>query len=265
MRKSLILAAAALFLAGFSGAALAAGAEDENSPEAAKEPNHYSWSFNGPFGTYDRAALQRGFQVYKEVCSACHSIKYVAYRDLEAIGFTEAEVKALAAQVQYTDGPNDKGDMFDRPGVPSDRLKSPFPNEQAAAATYGGKAPPDLSLMVDARPQGANYIRALLTGFADPPAGVKEPDGKYYDPYFGTTKGHPILMPPPLTDGRVTYADGTKATVDQMSADVVTFLAWAADPSLEERHNLGFKVVAFLIVLIGLFYAVKRKVWADVH
>jgi ubiquinol-cytochrome c reductase cytochrome c1 subunit len=264
MRKFLILAATVLLLAGVAKTAFAAEGEDENSPEPAKEPNHYSWSFEGPFGTYDRAALQRGFQVYKEVCSACHSLKYVTYGDLEAIGFTEAEVKALAAQVQYTDGPNDKGEMFDRPGVPSDHLKSPFPNEQAAAATYG-KAPPDLSLMTDARPQGPSYIRSLLTGFINPPAGIKVPDGKYYDPYFGSTRGHPILMPPPLTDDRVTYADGTKATTDQEAADVVTFLSWAADPSLEARHNLGFKVVAFLIVLVGMFYAVKRKVWAGVH
>jgi ubiquinol-cytochrome c reductase cytochrome c1 subunit len=265
MRRSLLLAAMVLLLAGLANRGFAADADDENAPEPAKEPTHYSWSFSGPFGTFDRAAVQRGYQVYKEVCSNCHSLKYVAFRDLEAIGFTEAEIKALAAQAQYTDGPNDKGEMYERPGIPSDHFKSPFPNEQAAAAANGGKAPPDLSLMVYARPQGANYIRSLVTGFANPPAGVKEPDGKYYDPYFGTTRGHPISMPPPLSDGQVTYSDGTKATVDQMAADVVTFLSWAADPSLEARHNLGLKVVIFLIVLVGLFYAVKRKVWANVH
>jgi ubiquinol-cytochrome c reductase cytochrome c1 subunit len=266
MRKYLSIALALAALGVIGGAAIAAD-DTATAPAVytAKEPNHYSWSFQGPFGTFDRSALQRGYQVYKEVCSNCHSMKYVAFRDLEAIGFTEPEIKALAAQYSYQDGPNDKGEMYDRPGTPADHFKPPFPNEQAARAANGGGLPPDLSLMAYARPHGPDYIRSLITGFTDPPKGVTLPAGKYYNPYFGNTKEHAISMPPPLSDGQVTYADGTKATVDQMASDVVTFLSWTADPTLEERHNIGFKVIVFLVILVGLFYAVKRRVWADVH
>jgi ubiquinol-cytochrome c reductase cytochrome c1 subunit len=252
-RFALVLAAAVLALGG------AAQAEDEVTA-----PPHQQWSFDGVFGTYDEAALQRGFQVYKEVCSACHAVKHLYYRDLTEIGYTEDQVKGIAAQVQVSDGPNDQGQMFERPGRPSDRIAAPFPNDNAARAANNGALPPDLSLIVKARDGGANYIYALVgLGFKDAPAGFKMNPGMNYNEYF---PGHQIAMPPPLTtDGQLTYADGTKATVQQMAHDVVTFLAWAAEPNLNERHRTGAKVILFLIVAAGLFYAAKRKIWAALH
>ena len=220
------------------------------------------WSFQGIFGTYDRAALHRGFQVYKEVCSACHSMNLLYYRNLREIGFSEDEVKQIAASVQVTDGPNDAGDMYERPGRPSDSFKAPFANDQAARAANNGALPPDLSLIIKARAGGADYVHAILTGYGEPPPDLKIFEGMNYNKYF---PGHQIAMPPPLSEGAVTYADGTKATVDQMSLDVANFLAWASEPTLEERHYTGVKTVLFLIVLTALLYAVKRKVWAEVH
>jgi len=190
-------------------------------------------------------------------------LNLLAYRDLAELGFTEDQVKAFAAQVQIGDGPNDQGKMFERPGKPSDHFKAPYPNPQAARAALNGALPPDLSLIVKSRHGGADYIHAILTGFRDPPpAGFKLNEGMYYNEFFN---GHQIAMPPPLSDGAVTYADGTKATADQMARDVATFLAWAADPNLETRHRMGIKVILFLLVLAGVLYAVKRRVWADVH
>lgn len=242
------------------GVALAAPAMA--ATEAPKLPAQ-SWSFDGFFGTYDRAAAQRGFQVYKEVCSACHSMNLLAYRHLRDIGFGEAEVKAIAASVEVTDKlPNDQGEMFQRPGLPSDRFKAPFANEQAAKAANNGAFPPDLSLMAKARPGGADYLHALLTGYSDPPADFKLTQGLNYNKYF---PGHQIAMAPPLADDAVGYTDGTKATVDQMASDVSHFLMWAAEPKMEERKRIGFQAILFLIVATGVFYAVKRKVWADVH
>lgn len=230
--------------------------------EAPKPPS-LSWSFDGIFGTFDRAAAQRGFQVYKEVCSACHSMNLVAYRNLRDLGFNEAEVKAIAASVEVTDKlPNDQGEMFQRPGLPSDKFKAPFANEKAAAAANSGKAPPDLSLMAKARPHGADYIHALMIGYEDPPADVKLTAGQSYNKYF---PGHIIAMAPPLAEDAVGYTDGTKATVDQMASDVAHFLMWAAEPKMEERKRIGFQAILFLIVATGVFYAVKRKVWADLH
>ncbi len=171
-------------------------------------------------------------------------------------------MRNIAAAVQVTDGPNDAGDMFERPGRPSDPFKAPFPNANAARAANNGALPPDLSLIVKARAGGADYVHAILTGFKDPPPGFKMFPGMNYNEYF---PGHQIAMPPPLSDGAVTYADGTKATVDQMARDVATFLAWASEPNLEERHYTGVKTVLFLIVLTALMYGVKRKVWAEVH
>jgi ubiquinol-cytochrome c reductase cytochrome c1 subunit len=249
MRKLAFAAAAALSLG-------TASAADEP-----KLPTEH-WSFDGPFGTYDRAALQRGFQVYKEVCSACHAVKELYYRDLAALGFSDEEIKALAAQAQVTDGPNDQGEMFQRPGRPSDRIARPFPNDNAARAANNGALPPDLALITKAREGGPDYVFALLTGYAPAPADVKLAPGMYYNLYF---PGHQIAMPPPLTDGAVTFADGTPSTVKQMAHDVTNFLSWAAEPSLEERHRTGVKVMAFLLVCAGLFYAVKRKIWANVH
>jgi len=229
----------------------------------APQPAKQDWSFAGPLGTFDRAALQRGFQVYKEVCSACHSMNLVAYRNLEALGFSEAEVRAIAAQYEVTDSePNDQGEYVTRPARPVDHFKAPFPNEQAARAANNGALPPDLSLMTKARPGGADYVFALLTGYEQPPQGVEVPEGMNYNVYF---PGHMIAMAPPLAEGSVTFADGTPSSVPQMAKDVVTFLSWAAEPELEERKRMGVKVMLFLLLMTGVFYALKRKVWADIH
>jgi ubiquinol-cytochrome c reductase cytochrome c1 subunit len=223
---------------------------------------HQQWSFDGVFGTYDRAALQRGFQVYKEVCSACHPVNHLYFRDLTAIDYTPDQVKAIAASYQCTDGPNDQGQMFQRPCRPADPIPGPFANDQAARAANGGALPPDLSMIVNAREGGPDYVYAILNGFKPAPSGFAVPPGKYYNEYF---PGHLIAMPPPLTDGQVTFADGIKATVPQMAHDVATFLNWASHPNLEARHRTGAKVFLFLIVAVGVFYAAKRKIWAVVH
>ncbi len=220
-----------------------------------------SWSFQGPFGTFNEAALQRGFQVYKEVCSNCHSLNLVHYRDLAGIGLNEAEIKAVAASVQVPGGIDKQGKPFDRPGRPADAFRNPWPNPEAAIAVFGIQ-PPDLSLMANARVGGPTYIYALMNGFKKPPAGMKVLPGHYYNEYF---PGHQIAMPPPLHAGVVTYADHTKATVPQMAHDVATFLDWAANPEMQARKQLGVHIVLFLVFLTGLTYAVKRKIWSDVH
>ena len=225
------------------------------------ELEHANWSFDGPFGTYNRAELQRGFQIYKEVCSACHSLKRIAFRDLGDLGFNKAEVKALAAGYQVTDGPNKEGDMFQRPAKPSDHIPGPFPNEEAARAANGGALPPDLSLVAKSREGGPDYIHGILTGFIDPPAGFVMVPGKFYNRVF---PGHNISMPPPLSADQVEYADGTKATLDQEAHDVSAFLMWAAEPKLEQRHELGLKVMIYMGLFTILLYFVKKKVWADV-
>lgn len=225
-------------------------------------PPEQKWPHHGITGTYDRAALQRGFQVYKEVCSACHSMKLLSYRNLEALGYSPEQIKAVAAEYTVTDGPNDDGDMFERPARPSDRFKSPFANDKAARAANGGALPPDMSLLVKARHHGEDYIQALLTGYKEPPADVTLLPGMYWNEYF---PGHQMAMAPPLTEGQVSYADGTAASVEQMAHDVTQFLAWASEPHMEERKRTGIKVVIFLLAFAGLMYAVKRKVWADVH
>jgi ubiquinol-cytochrome c reductase cytochrome c1 subunit len=220
------------------------------------------FSFDGIFGTYDRASAQRGFQVYKEVCAACHAMRLLSYRNLRELGFTEQQVAAIAAQYQVMDGPNDEGQMFERPARASDRFRSPFPNQQAARAANNGAYPVDLSVITKARIGGADYIYALLTGYQDPPPGVTLMDGMNYNRYF---PGHQIAMARPLNPDQVEYADGTPATIEQMARDVTTFLAWAAEPELEQRRAMGVKVIIFLTILAGLVYAVKRKVWADAH
>ncbi|MBU6299438.1 MAG: cytochrome c1 [Alphaproteobacteria bacterium] len=248
----------------------AASAEDTSLPLPVM---HVQWSFDGPFGTYDRAALQRGFQVYKEVCSTCHSLDLVAFNDLAAPGgpgFTEAQAKAIAAGYKIPAGPNDKGETVDangnrltRPGILADHFPAPFPNEQAARANFGGALPPDLSLIVKARAGGADYIYSILMGFGQkPPKGFKVLDGKYYNPYFA---GRNISMPPPLTDGSVTFSDGTPSTVANEAKSVVTFLAWASEPKLEQRHRLGLEVMAFLVLLSGLLFLSYRRIWKDEH
>ena len=241
-----------------SGFVAAAQAQEEAPP-----PPHQQWSFEGVFGTYDRAALQRGFEVYKEVCSACHPVKHLFFRNLEEIGYTEDQVKGIAAQYQVTDGPNDEGQMYQRPARPSDPIPGPFPNDQAARAANNGALPPDLSLIVKAREGGPDYVYGILTGFKDAPPGFKLMSGTYYDEFFA---GHQIKMPPPLTQtDQVKFADGTQATVPQMAHDVVNFLSWAAEPTLDERHRMGFKVILFLIIATGVFYAAKRKIWSRIH
>ena len=251
-KAAVAVMAIALGMSGGAGYALAA--ED-------KVPSN-DWSFEGVFGTFDRAALQRGFQVYQEVCASCHALSYVAYRNLEALGYNEAEIKTIAAEAEVTDGPNDEGEMFVRPGKPSDQFVSPFPNEQAARAINGGAYPPDLSLIVKARANGANYVRALLTGYTDPPADKTLMEGTNYNRYFS---GNQIAMAPPLIEDGVEFGDGTPATVAQQAEDVVTFLAWASEPEMEERKTTGIMVVLFLLIFTGLLYASKRKIWADVH
>jgi len=251
MRKGLMFGLAAL-AAAYSGSALAAG----GGPALPER----EWSFDGPFGTFDRAALQRCLPGYREVCAGCHGLKYIAVRDLAALGYDEDELKAFAAEYTVTDGPNDEGEMFEREGRLSDYLPSPFPNAKAAAAANGGAAPPDLSLIAKARKGGPTYIHALLTGYDEPPADF--PEGANYNTYF---PGHQIAMAAPLFEDGVTYADGTPATVEQMASDVSHFLMWTAEPKLENRKGMGLKVLLFLIVFTGVLYAAKRKVWADVH
>ena len=228
-----------------------------------------SWSFQGFFGTFDRGQLKRGFQIYKDVCAACHSMNLLAYRDLEAIGYNEEEVKDIAKSVQVTDGPDENGDMFDREGKPFDTFKAPFPNEEAARAANNGALPPDLSLIAKSRAgkgfgayDGADYIHSLLTGYGEAPADRKLGEGMNYNKAF---KGNEIAMPQPLTDDAVVYADGTPATLDQESRDVAVFLTWAAETKLEARHSAGIRTLIFLVALTLLAYAAKRRLWAKVH
>lgn len=221
------------------------------------------WEWQGFFGTFDRATLQRGFQVYRQVCHSCHSLHFVAFRHLRDIGLSEEQIEAVAGEFEVEDGPDDLGDMFMRPAKASDYIPSPFPNEQAARAANGGALPPDLSLVVRARPGGADYVRALLIGYVEePPEDVKMMPGMYYNEYF---PGHQIAMPPPLVEGLVEYEDGTEATLDQYAHDVTTFLSWTSYPVLEERKRLGVKVILFLVALTALLFALKKKIWSDVH
>jgi ubiquinol-cytochrome c reductase cytochrome c1 subunit len=247
-----LISAAVLFLA--------LGSTAEAAEETRAPAQH--WSFSGVFGTFDRAALQRGFQVYKEVCAACHAVNMLSYRDLAKIGYQDDDVKAIAAQAKVIDGPNDAGEMFERAGRPSDKFVRPFANENAARASNNGAAPPDLSMIAKARVGGPNYLYGILTGYTQAPADAKLMEGMHYNLYF---PGHQIAMAPPLNVDGVTYQDNTKATVEQMARDVTTFLTWASEPTLETRKQTGIKVILFLLVLTGLLYAAKRKVWAAVH
>ncbi len=263
---------------------LAASGGDARAAEGAPPPPAVKWSFSGPFGTFDRGQLQRGYKVYKEVCATCHSMSLVHYRNLAepgGPGFSTAQAQAVAAEAKVQDGPNDSGEMFERPGRLADKFPSPFPNEQAARASNGGAYPPDLSLIAKARSysrgfpqfvfdlftqyqeQGPDYLHALLTGYQDnPPADFTLPEGSFYNTYF---PGHAIKMPKPISDDQVTYDDGSPQTVEQYSRDVTAFLMWAAEPHMEARKRLGIQVMIFLIVLAGLLYFTKRKVWANAH
>ena len=223
------------------------------------------WSFKGLFGKFDRGALQRGYQVYTEVCSSCHSMKYVSYRNLAEKGgpeFSEAQAKAIAASFEVKDGPNADGEMFTRPGKLSDKFVMPYENVKAAQAANGGAYPPDMSVLVKARGGGVDYIYSLLQGYEDPPAGFILDDGVYYNKYM---YGNKIKMSNQLSDGLVEYADGTNATVEQMSKDVTTFLMWTAEPHLEARHQMGFKAIVYLIILTILVYFSMKRIWSRIE
>ncbi len=254
--------------------------------EGQRPAKDIDFSFEGPFGTFDRGQLQRGFLVYDQVCASCHSMRLLSYRNLGQPGgpeFSEAEVEAIAASRQVTDGPDDSGEMFERPGLPSDRFVSPFPNTAAARAANGGVNPPDLSLITKSRAGwegslatfytttlwngigGPEYVYSVLTGYEPTPPELadQQPPAGHFNPYF---TGAPwIAMPPPLSDGAVTYGDETEATVDQMARDVSAFLAWAAEPTLEERKRVGFQVLLYMAVLTVLLYLIKNMIWARLH
>jgi ubiquinol-cytochrome c reductase cytochrome c1 subunit len=221
-----------------------------------------NWSFKGIFGTFDRASLQRGYQVYQEVCSGCHSVQHLSYRNLSEKGgpeFSTEEAEAIASQFEVKDGPNSDGEMFSRPGRLSDKFVKPYPNVQASTAANGGAYPPDMSVLAKARAGGADYIYSLLLGYTETPAGFELDDGVYYNKYIS---GNKIKMSAPLSDGLVEYSDGTQSTIAQMSKDVTTFLVWAAEPHLESQHRMGFKAIIYLIILLTLVYMSKQKVWS---
>lgn len=278
------LAAIGFVLAGTAGVAFAAE-EAHNAAEPTHFPIHkpkeMDWTFAGPFGTYDKAQLQRGLKIYKEVCSACHSMNLVTFRTLEDLGYSEAQVKAFAAEYEVQDGPNADGEMFTRKALPGDHFPAPFANNVAAALANNGAAPPDFSLIAKARgvergfptfifdiftqyaANGPDYIHALLTGYDEqPPAGMEVAEGTHYNPYF--IAGKSLAMAKPLSDGQVTYEDGAPETVDQYAKDVSAFLMWAAEPHLVARKQTGFAVMIFLVLFAGLVYATKRKVWANI-
>ena len=223
------------------------------------------WSFKGPFGKFDRASLQRGYQVYQDVCSSCHSMKYLSYRNLVEKGgpeFSVDQAKAIAASFEVKDGPNADGEMFMRPGRLSDKFVMPYENEKAAQAANGGAYPPDMTVLVKARGGGVDYIYSLLQGYEDPPAGVTLDDGVYYNKYM---YGNKIKMSNQLSDGLVEYSDGTIASVEQMAKDVTTFLMWTAEPHLETRHRMGFKAIVYLIILTTLVYFSMKKIWSRIE
>ena len=247
--------------AAVAAAAVAFAAPAANAAGGGIHHESQDWSFNGIFGTVDQASAQRGFQVYRDVCSACHGMRLMYYRYLEGIGLPENTVDALASQAQI-EVLNDEGEPTTRPRRASDPFPEPFPNDQAARAANGGALPPDLSLIAKARPGGADYIYALLTGYEDPPAGFDVAEGMYYNEAF---EGHQIAMAPPLFADGVSYADGTEASVDQMARDVATFLVYAAEPHMDDRKRIGLQVVLFLLILSVMLFFVKKKVWARVH
>ncbi len=221
-----------------------------------------NWPFNGVFGRFDKSSLQRGYLVYKEVCAACHGLKYVSYRDLSGIGLSPDEIKSIAGEYTMMDGPNDEGEMFEREAKPSDKLVGPYENDNQARSANNGAYPPDLSLIVKARAGGADYLYSLLNGYKDFPEGFEESEGMYYNEYY---PGRQIAMPSPIMDDIVEYNDGTEASHVQIARDVTSFLAWAAEPELEERKSLGVKTLFFLILLTIMLLGVKRKVWKDVN
>ena len=227
-----------------------------------ESPSRQDWSFQGIFGTYDRAAMQRGFLVYKQVCAACHSMSLLSYRNLEALGYTEAQINNIAADYIVIDGPNDEGDMYERPARASDRFVDPYENPQAAAFANNGAYPPDMSLIAKARHYGADYLYALLTGYEEAPEGETLLPGQYWNRYM---PGHIISMAPPLADGMINYEDGAPETMSQYARDVTHFLAWAAEPHMEKRKQTGIMAFLFLLAFTLVMYGVKRRIWADQH
>ncbi len=232
------------------------------SAESSKNLPQHEWSFQGITGTFDRAALQRGYQVYSEVCSGCHSMKLLYYRDLIDIGFSESQVKTIASDYTVLDGPNDEGEMFERDASPADRFVSPYKNDNEARANNNGAYPPDLSVITKAKKDGANYIYNLLLGYKDPPDELNLGDGMYYNIWM---EGKQIAMPQPIYDESVEYSDGTSNNAEQLAEDLVVFLTWAAEPELEARKNLGIKVILFFIVLGFIVFLVKNRLWKEVH
>ncbi|MEZ5824537.1 MAG: cytochrome c1 [Geminicoccaceae bacterium] len=252
MKTALTAALVALGLT--SGTALAAG----GGVELIDEHFHHE----GPFGAFDKAAVQRGYQVFTTVCAGCHGAKYLAFRNLGDLGYSDDQIKALASEYSVTDGPNDDGEMFERAAIASDYFPSPYPNEKAARAANGGALPPDLSLITKARPHGTDYVYSVLVGYEEPPADVTIPDGMHFNAYF---PGHQIAMPQPLYGDDVTFQDGTDTSLHQIAHDVTSFLHWVAEPKLEERKRTGIKAMIFLVIFTGIFYAYKRRVWSDQH
>ncbi len=275
----------AILLAALAFAASGSARANETGVKHEEKPKHFSWSFAGSLGRYDQAQLRRGFKVYKEVCSSCHSIKLLAFRNLAEPGgpaFSQEEVAALAAGYKIKDGPNASGDFFERAGRASDRFPPPFANEQAARAALGGGYPPDMSVLAKARgysrgfptflfdaipgmsyqEHGVDYIASLLQGYQDPPADFKLPEGQYYNIYM---PGRRIGMIPPLVDGSVTYDDKTPQTVEQYAQDVAAFLMWSAEPHLNQRKSVGAGVLSFLAVFVVLLYFVKRRIWSGIE
>ena len=237
-------------------------ADSQHSHGANTKYLNTDWSFKGIFGTFDRASLQRGYQVFQEVCSGCHSVQHLSYRNLSEKGgpeFSIEEAKAIAAQFEVEDGPNSDGEMFMRPARLSDKFAKPYPNVEASTAANGGAYPPDMSVLAKARPGGADYIYSLLLGYEEAPAGFELDDGVYYNKYM---PGNKIKMSAPLSDGLVEYSDGTQATTEQMTKDVTAFLVWASEPHLEAQHRMGFKAIIYLIILLTLVYMSKQKVWS---
>lgn len=276
------LSAGMVFAQEAAGEHKAGAAEEEHGATPhypIHKPKQEEWSFSGPFGHYDKGQLQRGLKVYTEVCSACHSMKLVSFRTLEDLGYSEAQVKTFAANYEVQDGPNADGEMFTRKAVASDHFPSPYANDEAAAASNNGAAPPDMSLLAKARgiergfptfifdmftqyqEGGPDYIHALLTGYQDPPAGVEVAEGTHYNPYFANAAA--LAMAPPISADQVTYDDGSPQTVEQYSHDVAAFLMWAAEPHLEERKRTGFMVMVFLAIFTVLIYLTKKSIYAN--
>lgn len=253
MKKIVLAAAAALALVPFAASVQAA----EEGPKMMP----VSFSFEGPMGTFDKMQLQRGLQVYREVCASCHSLKYVAFRNLAALGYSEAQVKALAAEYEFPDI-DDEGSDTKRKGTPADHFPNPYPNEKFARASNNGALPPDLSLMTKAREHGPHYVYSLLLGYEDAPPGMNLLSGMNYNKYFA---GNQIGMSQQIIDDKVTYADGTKATAQQISADITAFLHWAAEPKLEARHSTGFRVMIYVIIFTILAYFLKKRIWSRIE